>query len=1056
MHILFKILPKSKRYYFLTCLLVSLLSLHFPALAQNSKPAKPASPVSLGKDGRLFYSPDAKGNRIPDFSYCGYAASEAPIPNVPIKLVVPLQKGDATRRIQAALDYVAGLPMDKSGFRGAVLLEKGTYEVAGSLHIKTSGVVLRGSGIGEDGTVLIAAGKDRQTFITLHGVNNKQLGTPIKIKDSYVPVNANQIRIENSQTFKVGDHVQIQRPSTAEWIKALGTDHFGGGITALGWKPGQRDLFWDRKIVAVNGETLTLDAPITTALDANYGGGTVTKMNWPGRISRVGVENLRLRSAYDKNNPKDEDHRWMAITLENIQDAWVRQVIFEHFAGSAVAVFESAKRVTVEDCKSLAPVSEIGGQRRYTFFTNGQQTLFQRNYAEQGYHDFSVGFCAAGPNAFVQCESVLPYNFSGAIDSWAAGVLFDIVNVDGHALSFKNRGQDGQGAGWSAANSVFWQCAAARIDNYSPPTAQNWAFGTWAQFSGDGYWEESNSHIKPRSLFYAQLADRLGKEVGERAQLLPMETDASSSPPVAVAMALTAEAVKPAPRLIDWIDGAPQRNPIPTQASKVKTVDQLKLKAPVAEKPAAPMHVENGWLVRGKEVLTGKRQDVPWWSGSSRIYALAKTKPHITRFVPGRTGHGLTDDLEEVTDNMKKQGQVALEHNYGLWYERRRDDHERIRRMDGEVWPPFYELPFARSGKETAWDGLSKYDLRKPNNWYWSRLKTFADLADQKGLLLVHQQYFQHNIIEAGAHYADFPWRPANNINETGFPEPVPYAGDKRIFLAEQFYDVNHPKRRELHRAYIQQCLNNFNGNTGVLQLISAEYTGPLHFVQFWLDTIREWEKETGKNALVGLSTTKDVQDAILTDQARAAIVDVIDIRYWHYREDGTAYAPAGGQNLAPRQHARLVKPGKSSFAQVYRAVCDYRKANPGKAVMYSASNYDHEGWAAFLAGGSLAEIPVVAHPGFLTAAAQMQPLDLPNHPAGQYALGNKNGEYIIYQEKAGNIPVDLKTAGGKFRVRWFDPATGQLQKEETSSNGKLAETKKLPSGPVVVWISRS
>ena len=61
-------------------------------------------------------------------------------------------------------------------------------------------------------------------------------------------------------------------------------------------------------------------------------------------------------------------------------------------------------RVTVEDCKSLSPTSEIGGQRRYSFTTTGQQTLFQRCYSEFGYHDFSVGFCAPGPNAFVQCN----------------------------------------------------------------------------------------------------------------------------------------------------------------------------------------------------------------------------------------------------------------------------------------------------------------------------------------------------------------------------------------------------------------------------------------------------------------------------------------------------------------------------------------------------------------------------------------------------------------------------------------------------------------------------
>ncbi|MBK6936887.1 MAG: hypothetical protein IPH18_08350 [Chitinophagaceae bacterium] len=152
-----------------------------------------------------------------------------------------------------------------------------------------------------------------------------------------------------------------------------------------------------------------------------------------------------------------------------------------------------------------------------------------------------------------------------------------------------------------------------------------------------------------------------------------------------------------------------------------------------------------------------------------------------------RTGKGLTDDLNEVVMEMKTTNTIAIEHNYGLWYDRRRDDHERIRRMDGEVWPPFYELPFARSGIGTAWDGLSKYDLTKYNKFYWGRLKQFADLADQNGLLLIHQNYFQHNIIEAGAHYADFPWRTANNINNTGFMEPVNYAGDKRIFMQNSF-----------------------------------------------------------------------------------------------------------------------------------------------------------------------------------------------------------------------------------------------------------------------------
>ena len=195
----------------------------------------------------------------------------------------------------------------------------------------------------------------------------------------------------------------------------------------------------------------------------------------------------------------------------------------------------------------------------------------------------------------------------------------------------------------------------------------------------------------------------------------------------------------------------------------------------------------------------------------------------------------------------------------------------------------FRKIPFGRSGQGIAWEGLSKYDLNRPNAWYWARLKEFAEKGSREGLLLFHENYFQHNILEAGAHWVDCPWRSSNNINEMDFPEPVPFAGDKRIFVADMFYDINHPVRRELHRRYIRQCLDNFADNPNVIQLTSAEFTGPLHFVQFWLDVIAEWEVETGKKAKVALSTTKDVQDAILADPKRAAVVDIIDIRSVSY-----------------------------------------------------------------------------------------------------------------------------------------------------------------------------
>jgi hypothetical protein len=1038
----------------LVILYVNLSStLLFNALSQDKTPL----PVEQGKNGQLVYITDISGNRIPDFSYCGYLAGEQAIPDVPVRIVVPAIEGDATLHIQSAIDYVASLSPDDDGIRGAVLLEKGLFQINGTICIRTSGIVLRGCGTDDNGTVLLGRGIERNTLISVAGKNDLQIGYTCHITDNYVPVNAMAVKTDFADSFRKGDGIMIIRPSTMNWIKDLGMEDFGGAIGWNRWDPGTRDLCWDRTITAIDGNRITFDAPVTTALDVKYGGGLIAYYEWPGRISNTGVENLCCMSAYDENNPKDEDHRWMAITMENVQDAWVRQVVFMHFAGSAVALYETTKRVTIEDCKSIAPVSEIGGMRRNTYFTSGQQTLFQRCYAESGYHDFAAGFCAAGPNAFVQCESHLPYSFSGAIDSWASGILFDNVNIDGNALSFKNLHQAGQGAGWNAANSVIWQSTASRIDCYSPPTACNWSFGSWAEFSGDGKWYESNNYLRIRSLYYGQLADRVGDSICEWACLLPVSYEGCTSPTIEKAGEFTEESVKPCISLSEWIDQAGNRHPIPTDHDGVIPVDQIELREKQQIEKSMPVKIVDGRLQCNGMILTGSRIRSAFWKGTTRPYGINQSSVHITRFAPGRVGKGLTDDLADVAECMTGNHIAGFEHRYGLWYDRRRDDHERIRRMDGDVWPPFYEMPFARSGKGTAWDGLSKYDLMKYNPWYWKRLNQFASLADQNGFLLIHHNYFQHNILESGAHWSDFPWRTVNNINNTGFPEPVPYAGNKRIFMAGQFYDVNHPVRRKIHQAYIIKCLDNFRDNHNVIQFVGSEYTGPLTFTRFWIDIIREWQVRNNIDVMVGLSTPKDIQDSILKDPVRSRVIDIIDIRYWQYRKDGTLYAPQGGQNLAPRQHARLTDPGGTSFDQVYRAVKEYRNEYPDKAVMYSFDIQDKHGWAVLMAGGSMANIPVIEDSSFLRDAAFMKPFKLAEQAEKQYAIGNEEAGYIIYNNTSKPVIIDQTRIKGNEGIFFIDPETGRfIENKVEITKSEMVRIPNPNNGAVVVWIKKS
>ena len=1022
-----------------------LLTLYLSCLTLN---AQQLPPKLSFEEGKLVYGADDLGNKIPDYSFAGYRLSEVPIPNVKPAFIISPVEGDATVLIQEALDQVATMPLDKNGLRGAVVLDKGDFEIEGTLFLRNDGVVLRGSGVGEGGTRLIGAGTKRDDLIKVQGTGDVVLGEKLGVKELYHPLGNDFILVDQAGKLKVGQDIFITRPATQEWIDTMQMVDFGGETGWIGWKPGDHDQVWDRKIHRIQGDTVFIDVPLTMALDPNYAKAYVEAYEWEGRIANIGVENMQLISTFDAENNKDEAHRWTAISMENVQDAWVRQVNFKHFASSAVAIHPTGKRITVEDCISMDPISEIGGHRRRTFYTQGQQNLFQRCYAEYGMHDFSVGLNAAGPNVFLSCESFLPDGHSGGIDGWSSGTLFDNVKIDGHGLGFKNLGQRQRGAGWTGSNSMLWQCSASLISCFSPPTAQNWAYGTWGQFEGNGNWENTNNHINPKSLFYAQLEARLGK-LPFQPDLLPMDSEASTSPSYEQAADLTRAAQEELITLKQWISLASERNPIATQGGKVFKPQSKKPNSESTKN--ANIRLSNGLLVADFGLLVGKRQEVSWWRGSLRDRDVESAKPHVTRFVTGKDGPGLTDELGSMTLELKKEGIVTLDHNYGLWYDRRRDDHERVRRMDGEVWAPFYEQPFARSGEGKAWDGLSKYDLTKYNTWYWQRLKDFADLGSELGLVLFHQQYFQHNILEAGAHWSDSPWRPANNVNQTGFPEPPPYAGDKRIFLAEQFYDVQHPERRKLHQAYIRKGLENFAKNTNVIQFTSAEYTGPLSFMEFWVDEVIQWEKETGSNAVLGLSATKDVQDAILQDPERAKHIDVIDIRYWHYSHDGNVYAPEGGKNLAPRQHARQLKSGKETPVEVYRAISEYRQKYPEKAVVYNTPKAPDFGWAILFAGGSLPPIPQIQEPGFAKSLANMKPIYNAQIEDTNWKMEGLDNQCLIYAQD--HVELDFGTKETSYVLRWIDPSSGETVANEIQVLKGKTNLKKPKDETLVLWI---
>lgn len=961
----------------------------------------------------LFVIPSVAQEVPMDYSYCGYHRSEQPIPSAKVVTYVQPSGQDDVQTLQTAIDWVCSQKPDKeTGLRGAILLGEGTFTISEPLRIRTSGVILRGCG--RDKTIIRKTGYDRGALIYIEGTHDIVTKDTLEVSD--VKAGAITLPIASNTQLSANSRIIIHRPSTAAWIASLDCLSFGGGkrMGYWAWHPGDIDLQWNRQIMAVNGSDITIDAPITTTIENRWGGAQAIIYEHKGLIHECGVENMTLESDYNRELPMDENHCWDGVYVADAEDCWVRMVNFRHFAGSAVVIQKSAQQITVEDCQSLQPISEIGGFRRRTFLTFGQKTLFQRCYSEHGINDFAVGHTAAGPNAFVQCDSYESFGPSGAISSWAPGILFDIVNIDGNDIVFKNWELEKFGAGWSTANSTMWQSTASGLFCYSPDTLnRNYSRGCWGQVMGNGEYTEMNEHVKPYSLYAAQLEKRLGRDVTVQCRILERNTNASSSPTIEEAIQMAKEALKPRTTLQQWIDAARFDGDISSKTIRTSRTNKI------SKTSKTNYNITNAWLTQDGHVLVGGKHQTPWWNGRTTDAAMAKAKYALTRFVPGQEGKGGTDRIDSVITEMQRSHTLLFSQNYGLWTDRRRDDHERIRRKNGDAWAPFYEQPFARTGKELAWDGMSKYDLTQLNKWYFWRLQQFAKKTEPIGILLKNQHYFQHNILEAGAHWVDCPWRTANNINQTPFLEPVNFTGDKRIFTATLFYDISNPTLRELHRQYIRKSLDVFKGQPNVIHSIGEEFTGPLHFVQFWLDVVGEWEKENGP-VLVDLAVNKDVQDAILEDPVRSKIVDIIDIEQWFYHNKGE-YAPQGGVNMAQRQYMRKIKTGSARFEDVYRAICEYR-AKYNKAVIYSAQKYPELGWASLMAGGSCAVIPVKDET-FLSSISSMKPEKMEDY----YLLKSAEGMVVYLPQNGGkNITLPSKDTYILYQI---DERTGQIRR---------------------------
>jgi hypothetical protein len=480
--------------------------------------------VRRGRDGKLIYKTTSRGDRIMDFSHAGYMGGGVALPHVPVKRTVePSGGSDATARIQEAIDRVAALPLE-NGFRGAVLLQPGVYVCSNTVTISASGVVLRGSTGATSQAILKLAGKPHNA-ITIRSSSTAAAGTNFSAEttfaDSYVPSGASQFTVANTNGFAVGDAIEIRPPVTTGWIKFMQMDDLVRDGKPQTWIRSSGSTIFERRIAAITGNSITVDVPLSDSFDAKYlnpSGTRVVKIRSPARVSQVGVENLRIECP-----PQEISHtepHFTALRL-NAEDAWVRDVVIEETMNS-VAI--SGRRITLQRVAVNRKARHQGSSKPAEFAPNASQLLLDHcTSTGDNVWYAATGAGVSGPIVLLDCT----FLGNGRVEShqrWSTGMLYDNCRVSGGGMDFRNRGSMGSGHGWSMGWGVAWNCEAKDFCIQNPPGAMNWMIGCVGESKleprpfgngpklAEGTKDSHGAHVTPRSLYLAQLAERLGPQ----------------------------------------------------------------------------------------------------------------------------------------------------------------------------------------------------------------------------------------------------------------------------------------------------------------------------------------------------------------------------------------------------------------------------------------------------------------------------------------------------------------------------------------------------------------
>lgn len=395
------------------------------------------------------------------------------------------------------------------------------------------------------GKTILTTKNGSTSLITMGtGEGKAGLGVGVGIVDGYVPIGATLFSVKTTAGLVVGGDVYVQRGVTPEWVRANGMSDLVRDGKAQVWlevsslflrekkkridstnndQDGHtgakaKEVIQPRKIVNISGNIITIDIPLTDALDSLYMSPLLIPYTPPASSSEMGLENLSITLSPTCSGKILTDvfcqraaltilpwstnsfahslnitgyHSFITVslntsrhTLSNI--SMHRDGPTNNGAGYAGGIAISGTQILVSDCSAY-------GELNAKFYAIWTTTL------------------TPGPNAVLRFFSQQASFIIQPHMRWAHGFLVDNSTTP---LEFRNRDTAGSGHGWAISGGVRWNVKGKfdlRVE--SPPLGVHWCVGCEGeeQMGSNGTFVEYGREVSPVSLFEAQLAARRGR-----------------------------------------------------------------------------------------------------------------------------------------------------------------------------------------------------------------------------------------------------------------------------------------------------------------------------------------------------------------------------------------------------------------------------------------------------------------------------------------------------------------------------------------------------------------